>query len=282
MSANATRTLLVAAFVLAVGAQAQEPINAADSATQPSPGRVILKEQFRFYRLDMKTGPRDGRGAIEDFGLFTTVNVGVTRDTSLSFRIPAIFREREFTDSDRARRDVGVGDLTALAKWRIFQADTGPLDTARLSLIGGMDVRTGDGPFTRDAYNPIAGLAYTQIAGRHGVNASMQYTFTTGGVDRPVLPGESTADLLRGDLAYLYRLSPRQYTAETRGAWYALLELNGLYETNGDHEIFVSPGIMYEARRWTAELSVQIPVLRGIDHRAETQYALVAGLRFSW
>jgi len=37
---------------------------------------------------------------------------------------------------------------------------------------------------------------------------------------------------------------------------------------------------MYEARRWTLELSVQAPVWRDIARRAATESILVCGLRF--
>ncbi|HWL92890.1 MAG TPA: hypothetical protein VNT79_05095, partial [Phycisphaerae bacterium] len=134
---------------------AQEPINAFDSATQPSPGHVIFKEQFRYNRFDLNTGPSEQRGKIEDATLFTTLNVGIAPDVAISLRAPVIFREREFNRTDRVDRDQGVGDVMALAKWRIYRNDTGPLDSARLSLIGGMDVRTGNSPFTSDAYSPV-------------------------------------------------------------------------------------------------------------------------------
>jgi len=261
---------------------AQEPINAADSATQPSPGHVIFKEQFRFYSLDLDEGRHDRRGEIDDAVFFSTLNIGLRSDWALSLRFPTVFRDREFDQSGRTEREEGIGDLTALAKWRIYQNDTGPLDSARLSLIGGAEIRTGDSPFTTDAYNPVFGVAYTKIVGRHGFNGSLQWTLTTDGNDEPIYAGESTADLFRYDLAYLFRLSPRTYTAETRGALYAVCEINDLYETNGDNELFLSPGIMYEARTWTAELSVQLPTWQEIDHRAETDLAVVAGVRFSW
>lgn len=276
------RLLAVLGACCAPAAWAQEPINAADSATQPSPGHVIFKEQFRFYSLKLEDGPRARRGEISESVLLTTLNLGLTSEVALSFRIPTVFRDRDFRLSATDEREVGVGDLFALAKWRIYRNDTGPLDSARLSVIGGLNIRSGDAPFTSDAYSPVLGMAYTQIAGRHGFNAALLWTFTTAGNDEPIFAGESTADVLRYDLAYLFRLSPEKYTAETPGAMYAVCELNGLYETNGDNELFVSPGIMYEAKTWTAELSLQVPVWQRIDHRAEAEYVLVAGLRFSW
>jgi len=176
----------------------------------------------------------------------------------------------------------GIGDFLILGKWRFWNEDTGPLDTARAALVGGMDVRTGDNPFTADAYSPVVGAAYTQIRGRHGLNLSAMWKVTTGGNDFPVFPGESTADFGKYDVSYLYRLVPRVYSAETRGAWYAIAELNGLYETNGDHELFLSPGLMYEGRTWALEMSLQLPVQESVEHRPDTDYMVMAGVRFSF
>jgi hypothetical protein len=261
---------------------AQEPINA-DSATQPSPGHFIIKEQFRFISLDYDHGPREGQGQTRDYSLLNTINYGLTKDWSLSLRTPVIARRRSFDLGDRVDREQGVGDVTMLAKWRFYRADHGPLDTTRIAALGGAEIRTGDGPFTNDAYNPVLGLAATHIAGRHGLNGSLQYTFTTNGVDEPTYAGMSTADVLRYNGAYLYRLHPAAFDENTSGgAWYALLELNGTYETNGDNEVLLSPGVMYEATTWTLELSLQLPAWRDVSNRPETEYALVVGLRFAF
>lgn len=263
------------------GAQAQEPINAFDSATAPSPGHVILKEQFRYYDFRLENGPDRRQGEISDAALLTTLNIGLTRDVSLGFRIPGAYRDRKLDFRDQREYDGGVGDVTALLKWRVVQEDLGALDTIRLSLIGGARIRTGDSPFTSDGYDPIFGLAYTQISGRHGLNAAAAWTFTTNGNNEPIYPGESTADYFRYDLAYLYRLYPETYSESTPGALYGVIELNGAYETNGDHELMISPGLMFEAPTWTIELSVQLPAWSDIDHRAEERYAIIAGVRFS-
>jgi len=261
--------------------RAQEPINATDSATAPSPGHVIFKEQYRFNSMSLKEGPRPRRGDIWDSVLLTTANIGVTRDVSLSLRTPVLFRDRHFDGPISDQRVGGVGDITVLGKWRFYQDDSGPLDTLRLSLAGGIRIRSGDAPFTSDGYDPIVGLAATKISGRHGFNGSLQWLFSTDGNDEPIYPGESLADVLRYDAAYLFRLYPAKYSSETYGALYAVVELNGTYETNGDNELLIAPGLMYEAATWTLELSVQAPVWRDVHHRAEMDYAIVAGIRLS-
>jgi len=281
------RLLLVAAAVLGTVApqrvRAQEPIFALDSATSPSPGHYILKHQFRWSSLSLENDPRDGRGDIEDYQFRTTLSRGITRDLSMSARFDLIARDRATPLSlDNRDTEQGIGDVTVLAKYRFYQDDSTGLNTRRLSAIGGMQFRSGDRPFTSDGYNPIVGLTYTQIAGRHGLNGAVSYLFTTNGVEDAVLAGQGDADLFRYDAAYLYRLSPEKYTVDTYGAFYGVLELNGYYETNGDHELLIAPGIMYEAAKWTAEIAVQLPLVQDIDHRARNEITVVAGIRFSF
>lgn len=264
-----------------VSIKAQEPPNA-ESGTQPSPGHVTLKEQFRFLSLDLDSGPRNQRGPIRDYTLLNTAIIGLTPDLSMSLRAPVTARRQSF-DTGGTDREQGVGDATILMKYRFHRVDHGPLDTTRIAAIGGAEIRTGDNPFTNDAYNPTVGVAATRIMGRHGFNGHMQWTFTTDGVGDPTLPGMSTADVFRYNGAYLYRLHPAEYTAESSGgAWYALIEANGTYETNGDNELLLSPGLMYEATTWALELSIQLPAWRDVSNRPETEYVLITGLRFSF
>ncbi|MFN0134781.1 MAG: hypothetical protein ACKVS9_01545 [Phycisphaerae bacterium] len=260
---------------------AQQPINATDAGTAPSPGAVVLMHQFHFESLKLENGAKRDQGRVRDYLVMSQINVGLTRDWSASLRAPVTFRDRSFDSREGDESDLGIGDVTLLAKRRLWREDVNALDTKRLAGTIGVDIRTGDDPFTSDGYDPIVGLGYTQVSGRHGFNAALQWTFTTGGNDDPVVPGESTADLFRYDAAYLYRLYPAEFSADSHGGLYAVAELNGFYETNGDNEIRLSPGLMWEAATWTLELSVQIPVWRDIARRADTEFILVAGIRIS-
>lgn len=272
--------LAVVLLFFARPAAAQEPINA-DSATQPSPGHVTIKEQLRFMSLNGDQGSRREQSRIRDLVLSNSVAIGLSSDWSLNLRVPLVARWQNY-DRGGTDREQGIGDVTTLVKWRFYRDDDGPLNTTRVALLGGMETRTGDNPFTNDAYNPILGIAATKIMGRHGLNGHLQWTFTTDGAPDPILPGMSTADVFRCNGAYLYRLSPAEFTAATSGgAWYAMIEANGVYETNGDHELLLAPGVMYEARTWVFELSVQLPVWREIDHRAKTEYVVIAGVRIA-
>ena len=108
---------------------------------------------------------------------------------------------------------------------------TGPTEPARLNLLGGMEVRSGESNVSSDSYDPLLGLVYTQSHGRHGFDAALLWKFNTAGGPAP--------DRLRYDVAYVYRLQPEQYTVDKLTALFAVLELNGSYETNGDQELFL-------------------------------------------
>ncbi|MCC6358976.1 MAG: hypothetical protein IT450_09545 [Phycisphaerales bacterium] len=271
-------TATVCIALVAASANAQEPPNAYESATQPGPGTFIFKPQLRYF--DLNDAPASRWGETHQLNFSNTLNFGIARDWSASVRFPLEQRWQSSSAAGGSEESFGVGDLTTLLKWRVWRNDTSPLDTQRLAVFVGLEWPLGQSEFSSRSFDPVLGAAYTQVTGRHGVNLSGAWKFTTDGDDAPLLAGEGQADLFRYDAAYLFRIHPEQYTADTKGAWYAGFELNGLYETNGDHEVFLSPGIMYEAQSWVLELSVQLPVIQRLDWRPETDFAVVFGLRF--
>ncbi len=245
------------------------------AATQPGTGRFILLDRVKFTYFGDEPGPEDRN--IQRWTNTLTIGYGIAGDLSAFLEVPVV---RQFTSGlDGDTNDTGIADLHAMLKWRFWKNDPGPLDTQRLSLMFGLDVPTYDDDLSSDSFDPMLGLVYTQVHGRHGVNAALRYTFTTGGEDDPIVAGSSTADLLRYDASYLYRLAPVQFGPDSDGAWYLMAELNGIYETNGDSELFFSPGIMYEGRGWVVEMSVQLPLYQELDHRPEADFSIVFGVR---
>ncbi len=178
---------------------------------------------------------------------------------------------------------VGVEDLDIMLKWRVYKSDTGGVDTARIALLGGARVTSGDNrEFASQSVNPMFGAVLTVVRGRHGFNQDLIYNFNTGGRDSDNLGNEGPADGLQYNTAYLYRVSPAAYSAETRGAWYATFEVNGLYETNGDNELRWAPGLMYEGRTWALEVMAQFPLLESVRKRAEFDVSYGVGVRFAF
>ncbi len=275
---TSTQLRFLAAAVLAVCtarvASAQSPINA-PGAMQPSTNTGIwhVMPMYREFGSDPTSDIERGK----EYILLNQIAYGVTKKFSLQFDAPLVYTDLNLStpgDDD----DFGLGDMTLLAKYRIFQDDPAPTDTTRFSVIAGLQI-PGNVEFemdsSNDAWDPIIGAVFSTVQGRHGFNADALWEFYTGDED-------DQSDSLRYDVSYLYRLSPVQYTAETTGAIYAVAELNGFYGTNGDHELFLSPGIMYESRKFTLDATVMIPVHQEVDNRAESEFLVGVGLRLSF
>ncbi|MEC9374242.1 MAG: hypothetical protein VYC34_10380 [Planctomycetota bacterium] len=269
-AAGAAGVALVAPIALG-----QEAINT-DAATQPSTGHWQVRQQFRYEQLD--EDPTGLGREVDEVTSKTLIAWGARRDLAFTLTVPVKYSETSFGDGSDDDA-FGLDDIVLQGKFRFFQNDVGPVDTTRASVIAGIEIPTGDDDFSSDGWNPMIGAVLTHIRGRHGFSLDAIWKFTTDGVANPVQFGDSSADALRYDGAYLFRLAPAEWQAETHGAWYAVGELNGRYETNGDHQIFFSPGVMYEARRWVFEASVQIPVYQELDHRLESEFVFVLGGR---
>ena len=283
MRCSTTVMMCVLILMWASSACAQTPINA-PGAMQPSTGTGVwhIMAMYRQIGSDPASDVERGRETI----LLSQAAYGLRKDLMIQFDVPMVYRdlvlEPGSTDDDS---EIGVGDMTALLKYRIYQHDSGPTETMRFSLIGGLQIPApGSGTgFTmdssNDAWDPIVGGVFSTVQGRHGFNADLLYEFYTGDdADDP----ENGSDSLRYDGSYLYRLWPEQYASDSASALYAVAELNGFYDTNGDHEIFLSPGLMYEARSFTVDATVMLPVHQEVDHRSETEFLVGIGVRLSF
>jgi hypothetical protein len=264
--------LLLAA---APASSAQEAINT-PAATQPGEGNFVNTYKLRFTHYDGT--PAGSDGSADEVRLEGLLAYGLTGNLSLSIQAP--LTSRSVSGEPTIDSETGVGDLTLQFKYRFWQDDFGPVDTIRASVFGGAELPTGDTSLGSDSVDPHVGAVVTYINGRHGLNQALSWKFNTDSADEVWRAGDAKADLLRFDTAYLYRLSPEEYGADFVASTYAVLELNGTYETNGDTELFLSPGLLYEAPRFALELSVSIPVHQGLDHRPEPEYSVGVGVRF--
>ena len=255
---------------LSVRARAQAPLNS-NVALQPSKGGLIIRQQFRYAEGEQSTPT--GNVDIEQATSITTLVYGVSQDLTLILETPFVLsREIENTSTGDDRTDSGFEDVTLLTKYRVYRDDFGPTNTRRFALIGGFELPTGQDEFSSDSIDPIIGGVFTHVEGRHSFDADALWKFNTGGGDR----GE---DLLKYDLAYVYRLWPTTHASTNPTALFGSIELNGLYETNDDQELFVSPGIQYVTTRWIVEATVQIPIWQDLDHRAERDFIVGVGFR---
>lgn len=260
--------------LLCAPARAQEAIST-ESATGPSTGAFYYRTQLRFSRStnDPVVPNRD----IDQIAWVHRLTYGIDTDLSVGLTLPIVQREVKIPGAGDSH--TGLDDFSLEARWRFLRLDHGPLDTTRVALIGGLEIPSGDNDLSSRSLDPYIGAAATLIRGRHGLSADVFWKFTTSADEFTIRPGDSEADSLRYDTAYLFRLAPASFDASSHGAWYAMIECNGLYETNGDNEIMISPGIMYEGRRWVLEAGVQLPAWQEVSHRPERDFVVIVGLR---
>jgi hypothetical protein len=275
-SANAGAALGVGLVLAASAALAQESTNVL-AATQPSVGSFYLRERLKYMRLGDDPSPADR--TVDKVVATTSLAYGLTRDWSLSLEMPLVY-ERSSPTGGSTAEDVGLSDLLLAVKWRPWQLDLGPVDSLRFAMVGGVEIASGDGEFSSDSFDPSIGGVFTGILGRHGFNAAAIYKHNNGDDPYGTRAGDGPADALRLEGSYLFRLIPAAYAVETTAATYLTFELNSLYETNGDWELIVGPGILYEARTFALEAALGLPVLRAADERPTTDLVLTLGARF--
>lgn len=242
------------------------------AATQPSPQQWILTEKARYYRF-RSDGNADAVQSI--MAMETSLAYGIVPRLSAQLDLPAYWKQSGSPQSITA----GVGDLSMSLKLRILQEDLGPVDTLRAAAIGGIMVPTGTDGFGSTSFNPYLGGVLTGIFGRHGVNLSATWVFTTGATFDPIFAGETNADLLRFNASYVFRLSPETYTEVHEPALYVTGEFLGEWETDGQYELFLAPGLLWEAQWAALELSLRIPVSQQVSNRPESAWAVNFGVR---
>ncbi|MEM1109363.1 MAG: hypothetical protein AAGH99_11825 [Planctomycetota bacterium] len=249
------------------------------AAVQPGLEVSIVRQEMFYMRMD---DPReDGFGSIDMTEFETTFAYGLTPTAALMVHVPLMYWDLENAAPNPDAQGFGVDDITVMLQHRFYQEDVGPIETRRAVLLTGLEVPSFDEGFSSESFDPLIGVAYTAIDGRHGFNASALWKFNTSADDDFAIEfGDSSADALSLDGSYLYRLAPEAYTAETTGSHYLQFQALGRYETNGDTQIMFAPGWLYEGREWAFEATVHLPVIQELDHRAELEYGINLGVRY--
>jgi hypothetical protein len=277
-----TTRLALLALGLAITAPAglaygQESTNT-PAATQPGVGKWYLRERVQYIKLGSDPSP-EGR-EIDKVVATTALTYGITRELSTTLTLPLTLSFEDPAGPDGVETDFGAGDASLSFKWRPLQWDLNPVDSVRVAFFGGIEAPTGTGDLGSHSWDPFAGVVFTTILGRNGFNQALSYKFNNGGDEFNTVAGDGPDDAMRYDTSYLFRLDPAEYTAETTAATYLTLELNGLYETNGDNEILFGPGILYEARTFAVEANIGLPIAEDVDHRPSTDLVVTLGFRF--
>ena len=273
-----TPTLLLAILMPTMTTSAQEVLYT-PSATSPGKGIFALRQNISYESLD---GVRaDGSFELNQVSYETAIAYGITADLTIMSHLPLVYRDYSEPATSNSE-SFGVDDLPVMFKYRFFQEDVGNIDTLRMSVMGGIELPSYSDQFSSESVDPFVGWAMTLIEGRHGIGAHAKYKWNTGGDPFDIDFGDGQSDAIRLDASYLYRIDPVEYTIDTTKSTYLVCELNQRYETNDDYETLLSPGLLIEAQSWAAEVSVRIPISQQVDHRAELDWALTIGLRFTF
>jgi hypothetical protein len=203
---------------------------------------------------------------------------GLRSDLSLNLEVPLMYRDARSDVPNADATDFALDDLPISLKYRFYQKDLGPIDTVRAAVWGGFELPSGS-TFSSDSVDPFIGVVATAIEGRNGLNLAVSYKWNTTDDVEQVHAASNRWDAVLADAAYLFRLAPTQFGAGKNTGYYAVLELNAVYETNGDYDVMISPGFLIEATDYAFEIGARFPLFGDVDRRPEEQFMLMVGLR---
>lgn len=269
-----TRISLLALLLTASAASAQEAMYTT-AATMPSPHTWVYKPMVHYWRYG--SNPNNTDVSTDRYETAHNLAYGIDRGWAAYLDIPAHIDLTKQANGDE-ETDAEVESIEASVKYRFYKEDSGGIDTIRAAVVMGAEVAV-DGDMS---VNPKVGGVLTIVRGRHGFNQDLFAIINTGGDREDNFGGEGPDNAFTHSSAYVFRVWPDAFQADSRGAWYTTIELSGLYETNGDYELRWAPGVMYEGYRWAFEMMAQLPLYQDIDERPELDWGIGLGFRFSF
>jgi hypothetical protein len=210
---------------------------------------------------------------------------------------------QEDDEIERAGSADGLGDTILLGQYRFFQ----PSPMQHASVLFGVKAPTGrTGAKTRQgtrfdaivqpgtgSWDGLAGLAYSYWFPPFAFDSSILYTLTTEGSQQTEL-----GDVFDYNFALSYRIGggdPGVFygeqealrwdlVAEINGEWRDQTKIASLEHGHGGNVVYVSPGIRLSSKkRWSAAVSVGIPVIKDLDPlEFEPDYRIIGNLGFSF
>lgn len=236
----------------------------------------MYKSMLRSESFD--GAPGGGEGETDRLRFMHHVMYGVRPELGAFAEISIVDRDIDSPAGDES--DTGLSDSRLGISYRFFRRDFGPIETVRVAAEASVRLPTGTDGFSNDTVNPAVGLRATSILGRHGLSAAARYELTTGESGHPLDAGDSLADHLMLSGGHLYRLWPASFEEGDTIGLYSQVELLGHLETNGDASLDGALGLLVEAPRWAAEVSVILPIAEDLQDRPELEYGLAIGVRF--
>lgn len=266
--------LLIPSSLYAVG------INT-DAALPVPKQHVLIRTQTRYTFAH--NDPSGAGRRLHQLQFPTVLVYGVTAKTALFGMAPFVYRDLSGSETG------GIGDPTFLLRQEIAKKDW-PLKTWRLALLGGLEIPSGDDPFSSHSIDFPLGLVTSFQTHRFEMDVDVRYKINTEG------NGTDPGDDLFYNLAYQHRVFPwRLPEAGIPNQLNLVLEMNGQWAqkdrivggavnaNSGGNTIFLSPGLQYVMKRVIVEASFQYPILQELNgNQLKTQFAVNGGMRIQF
>ena len=225
------------------------------------------------------------------------LNHGIRPDLTLSLLVPFVHEELRFDGASgrETRESGGLGDVTLLAKYRLFKEDW-HLGSFNWTAFAGTELPTGETHATDEgmrlppslqpgsgSWDPIAATAATYEIDRFKLNGVLLYEHSGEGAQSykfgdvfvaEIKPGyrlvveKFPGPLLRADFGIQWRL---EFPAEQHG--------DRLADSGGD-TLLLTPGLVFWPRPWWGVvLTAELPIYRDLEGQ---QLAPDFGISFSF
>lgn len=217
-------------------------------------------------------------GAVRTFGKYISkknaavyvhplaVPYNLTEKLFVGAVVPYIIKMPEDADAQS-----GIGDITAFAKYVIFQKDR-TRKTFRSAIKVTETFPTGKTssapPIGSGAYQTSIGIVNGYITTKYGIYGEVDYNITS--INLP--------DELAYNIAFGFPLLPQNYPPKQINLY---LEFTGNYVIeNRINNLFIAPGVQYiTGRRALFESGIQLPLTENADDKEKTNYMFLLGTR---
>ncbi len=184
--------------------------------------------------------------------------------------------------------DFGVADIPLTLRYDIFKKDW-VNHFLRVGLLGGLEIPTGDDPFSSHSIDFIPGVVMTYQSQGQAVDADFQYKINTHGNNVDV------GDEILYDVSYSRRLLPWKVPEKGEKMQFNfVLELNGRYQRpssviggpqiadSGGHVLFISPSVQWHIKNATPYVGVLVPIYQSRNgNQLRDDFTFVTGVAFN-